>query len=124
MIHIKNFIKIFEMCCQTKIFQLVMILIMNLGSMYLSKDIKFFMDYIFSFCIMKFLIIFAISITVTKDLIISVCATLAAGILLFFILNKDSKMCLLSNSYIQKVEHFYQRKQNKIKKNHKNTKKS
>ena len=108
-----DLIKYFEECCQSKSFQLFMILFINLGSVYLSKDIKFFLDYVFSYCFMKFIIIFAIAITVTKDFTLSLCAAIAAGILLFFVLNKESKFCLLPNAYIKHVESFYQEEKKK-----------
>jgi hypothetical protein len=116
---LKILIQTFEENCQSKFFQLAMVILINLGGIHLSNDIKFFLEYLFTFHVMKFLLIFAISITVTKDLLLSICATLVVGISFCFFLNEKSKFCLISKKYIQTVEKFHQQKNRQMKKNEK-----
>ena len=111
---LKTIIQTFEENCQSKFFQLAMVILINLGGIHLSHDIKFFLEYLFTFYLMKFLLIFAICITVTKDFLLSICATLVLGVSFCFFFNEKSKFCLFSKKYIQTVEKFHQQKNKQV----------
>jgi len=99
-----SFMDYYNSLNNNKIFAGVIILIMNISSRYvtleLSKSQEYYVKYIFG----KQLLLFAIIWIGTKDIIISVILTIIFLILADYLLNDQSKYCIIPSNC--KVEDF------------------
>jgi hypothetical protein len=102
-----------------------MILLMNLGSRYISLELSQFQEEILSNVIVRRAIVFTIIFIATRDIKISLIFTALFVILVSGIFNEDSSYCLLPRKYnaakITKEEYHYA--QTIIEKYHKQLKK-
>jgi uncharacterized membrane protein YbjE (DUF340 family) len=86
-----------------------MVFIIQFGGAHLFLEIensKKVLEYVFSTILMKFVLIFAISITVTKDVKVSLLSSILVSSILVLLINKKSNFCLLPNVCFQRVENF------------------
>lgn len=90
----------------TKIMQIVMIIFLNIGSGYLSSDIKSVLEVLFSYSFMKFVVLFALCYTQTRDPLLSVVVGLVGIIFIKGFLNVDSSICFFTENMKSKIENF------------------
>ena len=89
----------------SRVFSVLMIFIMNIGSKYIAKDIPIAVDLIFENFWARMIVIFCIAFISTHDFFVSLCTTLLFIVLFSYILNEESYSCLLKktiNNYKQK----------------------
>ena len=84
---------------ENKFFTGIMMLLLNIGSRYVELNISDSMESFIKMNIARELIIFSIAWMGTRDIVTSFLLTAAFIILSDFILNTDSKFCILSNKY-------------------------
>lgn len=95
---------LFECLNNSKLFTGCMMMFMNVGSRYIVKDLPKSLDQIFDNIWIRRFVIFCIAFIATHDIKISILITLASIILFTYLLNENSKCCILP-------EHFAKNKQ-------------
>jgi hypothetical protein len=115
----------FSILNNSKYFAGLMMLLMNLGSRYISLELSQFQEEILSNVIVRRTIVFTIIFIATRDIKISLIFTALFVILVSGVFNEDSSYCLLPGKYnpkkITKEEYHYA--QTIIEKYHKQIKK-
>lgn len=115
----------FNILNNSKYFAGLMMLLMNLGSRYISLELSQFQEEILSNVIVRRAIVFTIIFIATRDIKISLIFTALFIILVSGVFNEDSSYCLLPRKYnpkkITKEEYHYA--QTIIEKYHKQIKK-
>lgn len=84
---------------ENKFFTGIMMLLLNIGSRYVELNISDSMESFIKMNIARELIIFSIAWMGTRDIVTAFLLTASFIILSDFILNTDSKFCILSNKY-------------------------
>ena len=104
----QKIINILQNISSSKLFNVILILLLNLGGSRLldDGDIRQTIDYFFSSKVMKLIIIFAICFTATNDFVVSFVCTLITGFIIYELLNKKSNLCMISNTCQKNIEHF------------------
>lgn len=110
----------------------IMMILMNLGSRYISHDISEFQETILSSSILRRIFIFTVFFISTRDIIVSVILTILFTVLVSGLFNENSKYCILpiktkpkevkitkeeydlAQSIVQKYNKQIQEKQKKI----------
>lgn len=109
----------------SKYFAGLMMLLMNLGSRYISLELSQFQEEILSNVIVRRALVFTIIFIATRDIKVSLIFTALFVVLVSGIFNEDSKYCLLPGKYdprrITKEEYHYA--QTIVEKYHKQIKK-
>jgi hypothetical protein len=84
----------------SKVFAGIMIILLNVSTKFVpirvSKSMEAFLRYTFS----RNILVFAICWVGTRDIIISLCITLIFILLIDYLLNEDSKFCILPESFV------------------------
>lgn len=80
----------------SRIFAGCVMILMNLGSRYITKDIPDDFFKIFEKAIVRYITVFCILFITTRDVKISLFLTLCFIIIFKHLLNKKSKLCLIS----------------------------
>ncbi len=81
---------------QSKIFNAIIMLLMNIGGKYLVLELPTNLDKIFtSYQFMRYLVIFAICFMATRDIKMALFMALLVIIFLRFILNESSRYCVI-----------------------------
>ena len=83
----------------SKLFAGIIMILLNVGSKYVTLDISKTQESFLSNTIIRRLLVFTIVFTATRDLIISFLLTAAFVILVSGIFNENSKMCILPKKY-------------------------
>ena len=98
----------------------ICILIMNIGGVYIRKELPDYMDEILNTPIIRRIIVFTVVLLYTKDIETSIIITVIFIIFIKFLLNKDSKFCILSKKHTIKknISHEDYLKANKTIKNY------
>ena len=94
----------------SKYFAAIMMLLMNLGSRYISLELSQFHEEILSKPIVRRLLVFTIIFMATRDIKTSLILTAVFIILISGIFNEDSKYCILpgrNNRKITKEDYHY-----------------
>lgn len=109
----QKIISILHNISSSKLFNVILILLLNIGGSQLLEDgdIRQTVEYLFSSKVMKLLIIFAICFTATNDFIVSFVCTLITGLIIYELLNKKSNLCIISNTCQKNIEHFSTKKE-------------
>ena len=96
----QNVFSILNNISNSKLFNVVIILLLNIGGSQLldDNDIRNAIEYFLSSKVMKLLIIFAICFSATNDILVSFICTLITGLLIYELLNKKSNLCILTNT--------------------------
>jgi hypothetical protein len=79
----------------------ICILIMNLGGIYIRKELPDYMDDVLNTPTIRRIIVFTVVLLYTKDIETSIIITIIFIIFIKFLLNKDSKFCILSEKYFK-----------------------
>lgn len=82
----------------SKYFAGVLMILMNLGSKYISLELSETQDEFFSNIVIRRLMIFTVIFIATKDIIISFVITACFIILVSGLFNENSKYCLIRNN--------------------------
>jgi len=82
----------------------ICILIMNLGGVYIRKELPDYMDDILNTPTIRRIIVFTVVLLYTKDIETSIIITIIFIIFIKFLLNKDSKFCILSEKHTIKTK--------------------
>ena len=82
----------------------ICILIMNIGGVYIRKELPDYMDEILNIPIIRRIIVFTVVLLYTKDIETSIIITIIFIIFIKFLLNKDSKFCILSETHTIKTK--------------------
>ena len=82
----------------SRFFAGILMILMNLGSKYISLELSESQDEFFSNIIIRRIIIFTVVFIATKDIIISFIITTCFIILVSGIFNENSKFCLVKNN--------------------------
>lgn len=91
----------------------IMMILMNLGSRYISHDISEFQEAVLSSSILRKIFIFTVFFISTRDIVVSVILTVIFVILISGLFNENSKYCILpiktkpAEVRITKEEHDY-----------------
>ena len=81
------------------IFNGSIMLLLNIGGKYLAMDLPKNLDNLFiEYALLRYLILFCIFFTATRDIKISILLTLLYFIVIKFIINENSNFCLLKNN--------------------------
>ncbi len=73
----------------------IMMILMNLGSRYISHDISEFQETVLSSSILRKIFIFTVFFISTRDIVVSVILTLLFVVLVSGLFNENSKYCIL-----------------------------
>jgi hypothetical protein len=79
----------------SKLFVGIVMIILNLGSKYISVDISKTQEAFLSNKFIRRLIVFTIVFTATRDIVISIIITLAFIVVMSGLLNEESKICII-----------------------------
>ena len=82
----------------SKYFAGILMILMNLGSKYISLELSESQDEFFSNIIIRRLMIFTVVFIATKDIIISLIITACFVIIVSGLFNENSKFCLIRNT--------------------------
>ena len=82
----------------SKYFSGIMMVLLNLGSKYVSLDLSEAHQHFLSDSIVRKILLFTIFFIATKDVIISIILSVVFGILVFGILHEDSNLCIAKHS--------------------------
>lgn len=93
-----NIYNIIDTLNNSRFFAGVVMILMNLGSKYISLELSDTQDEFFSNIIIRRIIIFTVIFVATKDIITSFIITMCFIILVSGIFNEDSKFCLIRNN--------------------------
>ena len=83
----------------SKLFAGIVMILLNVGSKYVTLDISKTQESFLSNTIIRRLLVFTIVFTATRDLVISILLTAAFVILVSGMFNENSKMCILPKKY-------------------------
>jgi hypothetical protein len=83
-----------------KLFTGCAMIVMNIGGRYISKDLPRSLDNIFKHIWIRRLVIFCIAFIATHDIKISLLITLSYILIFSILLNENSGMCILPESYL------------------------
>ena len=72
------------------------VLIINLGSGFVTRDIQLILQSVFEYKIMRWLVFFTICFTTTRDIYISLCMSLILVICFWHLFNFDSDFCVIN----------------------------
>ena len=86
---------IIETLNKSKLFSGIMMLLLNIGSKHVSKEISFLQDNFLNHQIIRRLLIFVVVFIATKDIKISFLITVAFIILVTGLLHEESKYCII-----------------------------
>merc|ERR1711988_1074333 len=89
------FSNLFNVLNNSKLFSAFIMIIMNLGSKYISFDLSNFHEKILSNFIVRKLAIFAIFWSATRDIKLSLVLTLAFSFIISGLFNDKSSLCLI-----------------------------
>jgi hypothetical protein len=103
------FSNIFQMLNNSKLFSAFVMVIMNMGSKYISIDMCDFHEKILSSFIFRKIAVFAIFWTATRDIILSLILTLIFSFVVSGLFNDKSRLCIIPKKSI-----FMQQKQKTI----------
>ena len=94
----------------------ICIIIMNMGGVYIRKELPDYMDELINTPVIRRFIVFTVVLLYTKDIEVALIITIIFIIIIKFFLNKDSRFCLLSKKHIEKkrITHEDYLKANKI----------
>ena len=93
-----NIYNIIDILNNSRFFAGIVMILMNLGSKYISLELSDTQDEFFSNIIIRRIIIFTVIFVATKDIITSFIITMCFIILVSGIFNEDSKFCLIRNN--------------------------
>ncbi len=93
-----NIYNIIDSLNNSRFFAGIVMILMNLGSKYISLELSDTQDEFFSNIIIRRIIIFTVIFVATKDIITSFIITMCFIILVSGIFNEDSKFCLIRNN--------------------------
>jgi hypothetical protein len=82
----------------SKYFAGILMILMNLGSKYISLELSETQDEFFSNIVIRRLMIFTVAFIATKDIIISLIITTCFIIIVSGLFNENSKFCLIRNT--------------------------
>ena len=82
----------------SKFFVGILMILMNLGSKYISLELSESQDEFFSNIIIRRIMIFIVVFIATKDIIVSIIITACFVILVSGLFNQNSKYCLIKNN--------------------------
>ena len=82
----------------SKFFAGILMILMNLGSKYISLELSESQDEFFSNIIIRRIMIFTVVFIATKDIIVSIIITACFVILVSGLFNQNSKYCLIKNN--------------------------
>jgi hypothetical protein len=82
----------------SKFFAGILMILMNIGSKYISLELSETQDEFFSNIIIRRLMIFVVIFIATKDIIISLIITTCFVIMVSGLFNENSKFCLIKNN--------------------------
>lgn len=82
----------------SKFFSGILMILMNLGSKYISLELSESQDEFFSNIIIRRIMIFTVVFIATKDIIVSIIITACFVILVSGLFNQNSKYCLIKNN--------------------------
>ena len=82
----------------SKFFAGILMILMNLGSKYISLELSESQDEFFSNVVIRRIMIFTVVFIATKDIIVSFIITACFIILVSGLFNQDSKYCLIRNN--------------------------
>ena len=94
------FSRLFHFLNNSKLFSALIMVIMNLGSKYISMDLNSYIDRILSSYITRKLAFFSIFWMATKDVLLSIFLTFIFAFILEFLLNDKSKWCIIPKKEI------------------------
>lgn len=106
------FSRLFHFLNNSKLFSALIMIIMNLGTKYISMDLNSYVDRFLSNYITRKIAFFAIFWMATKDILLSIFLTFILTFIIEFLLNDKSKWCI-----IPKKEIFMNKYQNPVSKN-------
>ncbi len=82
----------------SKFFAGILMILMNLGSKYISLELSETQDEFFSNIVIRRIMIFVVIFIATKDIIVSLIITSCFIILVSGLFNENSKFCLIKNN--------------------------
>tara|TARA_B100000795_G_C22707140_1_gene402024 strand:+ start:673 stop:1059 length:387 start_codon:yes stop_codon:yes gene_type:complete len=82
----------------SKFFAGILMILMNIGSKYISLELSETQDEFFSNIVIRRIMIFVVIFIATKDIIISIIITSCFVILVSGLFNENSKFCLIKNN--------------------------
>jgi cobalamin synthase len=88
----------------SKYFAGIMMLLMNLGSKYVSEELSEIQSTFISHRIMRRILVFVLVFYATRDIKVALILTAVFVVLVSGILHEDSKYCVLPNKIIEKKE--------------------
>lgn len=105
----------FQSLNNNKFFSGCLMLFMNIGGRYITMDIPKTTDNLFKNKFLRYLVVFSISFIATHDIKISILLTLLFILIFKFLLDNNSKSCILPNSYINDIKIDKQITENELK---------
>ena len=94
----------------SKYFSGIMMVLLNLGSKYVSLDLSEAQQHFLSDSVVRKVLLFTIFFIATKDIIISIILSLVFGVLVFGVLHEDSRFCIAKHS----LKKFCKNRKNKV----------
>lgn len=94
-----NFLHPFENLNNSKYFTGIMLILVNLGSKYVSIELSKTQEAYFKYTIGRQILLFSILWVGTRDIIISLILTAVFVILANYLLNENSKYCIIPHKY-------------------------
>ena len=95
----------------SRIIGALVVFTMNIGSKYISKDMPLAVDLIFENYWARMLVVFCIAYVSTKDIFLALMIVLFYILLFAYMLNENSKSCILSKTVSQYKKHIEKGKQ-------------
>lgn len=83
----------------SRVFAGIVMILLNIGSKYISVDIGRTFDSILGNPIMRKIFVFTIVFTATRDIVISIILTVLFFILVSYFFNEKSKLCIIPKKY-------------------------
>lgn len=80
----------------------ICIIIMNMGGVYIRKELPDYMDELINTPVIRRFIVFTVVLLYTKDIEAALIITIIFIIIIKFFLNKDSRFCLLDKRHTEK----------------------
>lgn len=97
--NINNFLHPFENLNNSKYFTGIMLILVNLGSKYVSIELSKTQEAYFKYTIGRQILLFSILWVGTRDIVISLILTAVFVILANYLLNENSKYCIIPHKY-------------------------
>ena len=94
------FSNLFSYLNNSKLFSALIMVIMNLGSKYISMDLNVYIERFLSSYITRKIAFFSIFWMATKDILLSIFLTFICAFIIEFLLNDKSKWCILPKKEI------------------------